>query len=91
MHALRQELLASAAGRLAGAAAEAADVLRALLSDPAARIRLRAATAVLDMMARIHELADLGARVAALEQQQEAAQARAAHASGNGRGAGWPQ
>src|SRR5262249_3574387 len=52
---LRQEVLFQTSGRLAGAAGEAADVPRALLSDTAPRIRLRAAVAVLHAMLRVHE------------------------------------
>src|SRR4051794_11318261 len=70
--ALRTELYAVAAGRLADLSGKAADVLGGLLDSGAETVRLQAAKAVLDVGPKIREAADLGEQVADLWRQLEA-------------------
>ncbi|MCE9566056.1 MAG: hypothetical protein K8U57_28890 [Planctomycetes bacterium] len=67
--ALRGEMVRAAAGQLVAAMGEAADVLRSLLSDPDARIRLGAAVKLLDQAVKVTELSDLQKQVEELERR----------------------
>lgn len=69
VQALRGELTASAAGRLAGAMSAAVDTLRALLDGESETVRCSAARAILDVGVRVREQVELEQRLAALEQR----------------------
>ena len=86
VQSLRGEMLAAAAGKLCGAAGKAVDVLQALLDDPTARVRLRAALGILSSLLRVREQTDLEERLGRLEAEAEAR----THAGANGR-LPWPQ
>jgi hypothetical protein len=66
---LRAGMVAAAAGRLADSMAAASDVLRALLADPDPDVRHRAAVKVIELGARLTELAELVRRVDDLERR----------------------
>lgn len=66
---LRADMVRAAAGRLADGMAGAADVLRGLLADPDSHVRHKAAVKVLEVGAKLVELADLGRRIDDLERQ----------------------
>src|SRR5262249_1718901 len=83
---LRGEMLAAAAGKLCGAAGKAVDVLQALLDDPTARVRLRAALGILTSLLRVREQTDLEERLGRFEVGAEPRM----HAGANGR-VPWPQ
>jgi hypothetical protein len=65
---LRGRLLDEAVGRLSGAAVAAVDVLHGLLADPSGTVRLRAALGIIDALVKVREHAELGDRVARLEE-----------------------
>src|SRR5262249_19699879 len=64
---LRDRMVAAAAGQLSATAPEAVVELRRLLTDPAATIRLRAASAILDALIKLREHGELAERVTELE------------------------
>lgn len=64
---LRGDLLGRAAGRLADLAPKAADALGDLLSGDNATLRRAAAVSILDLAGKLASLADVEARLAALE------------------------
>lgn len=65
----RDRMLSEALGRLSEGASEAADTLRALLSDSASNVRLRAAVALLDSLLKVREYGDMAERLAELERR----------------------
>jgi hypothetical protein len=65
---LRFQMVHTAAGRLASGMAEAADVLRAGLSDPDANIRHKSAVKLIELGVKVGEVAELEQRLAELEQ-----------------------
>ncbi len=69
---LRAAMLGAAAGRLADTMTSAADVLRALLTDPDPDVRHRAAVKVIELGAKLGELTDLERRIAELEAATDA-------------------
>src|SRR5262249_20620564 len=64
---LRSEMVKTAAGKLADAMTEAAEVLRKLLDSSSEGIQLRAAVALMDQCVKVVELAELQERVEFLE------------------------
>jgi hypothetical protein len=64
---LQSEVVARAQGKTADGMAEAADVLRALLSARSDTVKLGACRALLEMGTRIHESVNLTQRMAAVE------------------------
>jgi hypothetical protein len=66
---LRDDMVRTAAGRLADGMAAAADVLRALLADADPHVRHKAAVKLLELGVKVVELADLQRRVEDLEQR----------------------
>src|SRR5262249_20615884 len=64
---LRAEMVSRAVGRLSEAMGEAADTLRALLTDPDAKVRLGAARSVCELAGKLRERKDLDRRIAELE------------------------
>lgn len=64
----RRTVLVGAANKLAGAAQEAADKLRALLNEESPSIRLSAAKGILDTCCRVHELIVFDSRLQRLEE-----------------------
>lgn len=73
---LRGGMVARAAGKLADAMAEAADVLRALLKSDAEGIRLRAADRLTELGLKVAEVADLQKRLDQLEARFQAREGR---------------
>ena len=69
---LRSDMVARGAGHLADGMAEAAATMRSLLKSPTETVRLAAARAVLELGNRLHEAAELEARVRELEAQMDA-------------------
>lgn len=67
----RGQMIAAAAGQLAANMTAAADALVALLADPDANVRLKAADKVLSHAVRTAELVDLECRVQELERAAE--------------------
>ncbi|WP_439630645.1 hypothetical protein [Gemmata sp.] len=67
LQALRTDMVARAAGMLTAAAGEAVRTLLQLQKDAPATVRLGAARAVLELGMKLREVADLEARMAALE------------------------
>ncbi len=65
--ALRGDMVATAAGRLADGMAEAADVMRALLADPDPHIRHKAAAKLIELSVRVRDQVELEDRLARLE------------------------
>jgi len=63
----RREVWAAALGRLVAATTAAADTLRSLLDSPMDQCRVAAARSILEHAAKGLELADIEARIAALE------------------------
>jgi AcrR family transcriptional regulator len=63
----RTELLEQAVGRLADAATRAVDTLLAGLTAPSEAVRVRAAVALLDQLAKLRSLVEVEQRVTALE------------------------
>jgi len=70
--ALRGELLGTAVGKLADAAAQAADTLTALLGAESEAVRLAAARTILETGHRLREGAELEERLSVLERRAEA-------------------
>ena len=66
---LRGDMIRAAAGKLADSMAEAADVLRANLTDPEAAVRHRAAAEIVRSAIKVVELAELQRRLEELEQR----------------------
>lgn len=64
---VRNGLVATAAGRIAGLMDDAADALRELLRSQTEAIRLSAARTVFDVALRLKECAELEGRLAAVE------------------------
>ena len=73
--ALRAAMIDTAAGRLADGMAAAADVLRALLAADDDRVRLAAASKLIDSGLKVRELVDLEEELAALVEQVAAIKA----------------
>jgi transposase-like protein len=67
LQALRTDMVARAAGMLTAAAGEAVRTLLQLQKEAPATVRLGAARAVLELGMKLREVADLEARMAALE------------------------
>jgi hypothetical protein len=67
--ALRGDMVATAAGRLADGMGEAAGVLRALLADGDVNVRHRAAVKLLELGLKVVEMAELQRRVDDLERR----------------------
>ncbi|WP_439620676.1 hypothetical protein [Gemmata sp.] len=67
LRALHTDMVARAAGLLTAAAGEAVRTLLQLQKDAPATVRLGAARAVLELGMKLREVADLEARMAALE------------------------
>jgi HEAT repeat protein len=65
--AIRGEMVANAAGRLADGMSEAAEVLRALLSDPDPHVRHKAAAKLIELSVRVRDQVELEDRLARLE------------------------
>ncbi len=65
--AARAALLDRAIGQLADASSDAAEVLKGLLNVADPRIRVRAATSILELAPKLRESAELEERVAELE------------------------
>jgi HEAT repeat protein len=68
--ALRGDMVQRCVGRMADGMAEAADVLRQLLSAESESVRLGAARSLLELGVKLRESAELEERVAALERQR---------------------
>ena len=69
----RSEMLARAVGNLADASTAAASKLRDLLDAESETVRLGACRAILELGAKLRESQELAERIAALEEQFEAA------------------
>ena len=67
--ALRADMIRTAAGRLAAGMTDAADVLRALLTNDDPHVRHKAAVKLLEVGTKVVELADLQRRVDDLERR----------------------
>lgn len=67
LQALRTDMVARAAGMMTAAAGEAVRTLLQLQKDAPATVRLGAARAALELGMKLREVADLEARMAALE------------------------
>jgi hypothetical protein len=66
---LRAEMVETAAGRLAGGMADAADVLRELLASKSEMVRLSAARSLLEFGVKIRESSESERRLAEYERQ----------------------
>jgi hypothetical protein len=66
---LRDGMTSAALGRLTEGMTAAADTLRVLLSDPASRVRLGAARALLSLGLELRQHVELSARLVVLEQR----------------------
>ncbi|MBN9523302.1 hypothetical protein J0H58_33115 [bacterium] len=65
--ALRGDMVATAAGRLADGMAAAVDVLRGLLADPDPHVRHKAAAKLIELTVRVREQVEIEDRLARLE------------------------